>query len=527
MTAAATPYRFGPTEQPTFPGSPYAPEHRGGRRLGYLIVALVVGVAATLGNALVSVNLPNLAGSLGLYTAEATWLTSTYVAINATANLLLIRARIRFGIRWVTNILLMTYAAASLAQLANPGFTAALLTRAASGALATALVTITVYNLLQVFTPKARPLALLLGVTIPQFGVPLARMFPLEMLALGQWQGLHLLELATALTALAAMAILPLPPSITEKKVFERLDFLTIGLAMPAMLLLCGALGAGRFLWWTETSWIGWALASSALLFSLVVAIEHGRKSPLLHVGWIGSRDILRFAAVAVLMRFALAEQTYGAIGLFSASGLTSDQLHGLFLIVLVAMALGMIAAAATLTPERIPVQVLAASLIIALGAWLDSGSNNLTRPEQLYLSQALLGFGACLFIGPALLYGFIRVLQLGPDYLVSYLVVFSITQNIGGLLGSALLGTYQVARARAHASSLSEHIIASDPLVADRLVQQGAAGLFASLQREAAVLAFNDVFRLVALLSAATAAYIFFLILRRRLAERRQISRS
>ena len=64
-------------------------------------------------------------------------------------------------------------------------------------------------------------------------------------------------------------------------------------------------------------------------------AVERRRLQPLLLTQWIGSRAILRYLAIALLVRFALAEQTYGAVGLLTATGLNNDQLRGLFTVVL------------------------------------------------------------------------------------------------------------------------------------------------------------------------------------------------
>src|SRR5262249_21665498 len=159
-----------------------------------------------------------------------------------------------------------------------------------------------------------------------------------------------------------------------------------------------------------------------------------------------------------------------------------------LFGFVVGAMVLGAVAAALTASVERLPFQVLAAALIIALGAWLDAHANNLTRPDQLYVSQALLGFGTTLFIGPALADGVLRMLRRGIDHFVTLVVLFSTTQNVGGLAGSALLSTYQAIAARAHIASLSEHLVGADPQVAARL-QSGAssvAGVIADPQGRA-----------------------------------------
>jgi MFS family permease len=523
-SSAPPEYQFPPDERAAFPGSPHTPKQPLARRLGYALVALVIGVCATLGNGLVSVNLNSLAGSLGVYSAEAGWLSAVYVAFNATANLTLIKARAQFGIPLVTRVLLAVYAGCALLQLGAAGsgnaFALALLIRAASGMAAAGLTTLTVYNMMQAFPAKVRPAALAAGIVIPQLGPPLARQFSVEMLALSSWQGLYLIELAVALTALLALTILPLPPSVRSKS-FEPLDFLAILLLLPAMILVCGVLALGRALWWTDTPWLGWAIAAAVTLLATAVAIERSRRRPLLRIDWITSADILRFAAVALLVRLALAEQTFGAVGLLAGSGLNNDQLHTLFALVAAAMALGALTALLTLSVGRLPYQVMAAACVIALGAWLDSGASSLTGPEQLYLSQALLGFGTALFMGPALVYGVGKMIQRGPAFLVSFVVLFSITQNIGGLAGSALLGSVQVIASKAHLQALASHLPAGDPQVAARL-QAGAGGLSQALARESGIAAYNDVFALVAALALLTAAYIAYLIIFNALRRRR-----
>lgn len=541
MQAAPPTYEFQPHERPQFPGSPYTPAHPVKRRLGYVAVAIVCGIASSLGNGLVTVNLPNIAGGMGLYLAEASWLPAIYVAFNASANLLLIKARAQFGIPAVTYTLLILLAFTAALQLLLPGFGMAVVERAVAGMAAAGLSTITIYNLLQTVPPPARPLALVAGVSLGQFGPVLARMFPVELLALSGWRGLHLIELALALGALAALIAVPLPPS-DRSRAFERLDFLTMALFLPAMLLLCGVLAEGRLLWWNDTPWLGWALAAALPLFAAALTLEYYRARPLIQVRWIAARDIFRFLLVASLVRVALAEQTYGAIGLLTASGLNNDQLRALFGVVFVAMLAGLVTAVLTVREQRIRYLVLAASLIIALSAWLDSFSNNLTRPGQLYLSQALLGFGTMLFMGPGLAYGFLQMLRKGPDHLITLIVFFGISQNLGGLAGSALLGTYQVASARHHALTLAERAVPIDPAVAARLqagvqglagpiadpalrAAQGAGGLAQALGREAQFLAFNDVFRLVAGLALLTAAYLVYIIAYNALRRRRELT--
>ena len=522
-------FEFAPEERPTLPGGPFNPVHPLKLRLAFGAVGACTGMASTFGNALVNVNVPYLSGPLGLYVNEASWLPAIYVAMNATANLTLVKARAQFGIPRITHGLLIAYALIGFSQILFPGFVTAALTRAISGMTAGGLTTLSIYYLLQVFPPKLRPLAIVIGLALPQMGTPLARLVPVDILATDGWHGLHLAEPAVALSVLALILFFPLPPG-ERSKAFEPLDLATIGLTVPAMLLLCGVLAQGRLMWWTDTPWLGQMLAASIPLLVIAGLLEANRAKPLVQLGWLGSADILRFAAVAFLMRIVLAEQTFGSVGLLTSGGLDNDQLHSLFGFVLLAMVLGTVTAVVTLSERRLPWQVAIAAMIIAAGAFIDSGATNLTRPPQLYLSQALIGFGTTLFVGPALVYGIARVFAKGPSHLVSMIVLFSTTQNVGGLAGSALLGTYQTIQARAHAASLSEHLTASDPHVAEQLQggaaavssaltdpmlrsAEGAALLGRRLTMEANILAYNDVFRAVGVLAVLSAIYVVFLV--------------
>src|ERR1700710_2533181 len=103
MTQPDQPYLFKPEEQPKTPGAPYMPALSLPRRLSYAFVAVLAGVGATFGNALVSVNISNIAGNLDVYVVQASILPAVYVAMNATANLTLIKARAQFGIPQVTH----------------------------------------------------------------------------------------------------------------------------------------------------------------------------------------------------------------------------------------------------------------------------------------------------------------------------------------------------------------------------------------------------------------------------------------
>ncbi len=101
---------------------------------------------------------------------------------------------------------------------------------------------------------------------------------------------------------------------------------------------------------------------------------------------------------------------------------------------------------------------------LIAVGAYLDSLATNLTRPEQMYLSQAMIAFGAAMFLPPVMAKGFASALQKGPAYIVNFIVIFLFTQITGALLTTAALGTFVTIREKFHSSVLVENILLTRP---------------------------------------------------------------
>lgn len=509
------------------PGSPSFPMHSTPVRLAFAGVSLLVGITGGLGNALVSANLPAIQGDLGLTPTQAAWLPAAYLTVNMTINMLLIKFRQQYGLRRFAEIGLFCYALLTIAHVFVEGFGMAVFVRAASGFAAATASTLGVFYMLQAFPRAHTGRALIIGIGISQLATPLAWLLSSALLNLGEWHRLYVFEAGLALCSLAAVVVLKLPPG-ERVKAFEPLDFLTFALFTPALGLFAAVLVQGRLQWWTTEPWIAYALIGGMCLLMVAVMIEHYRRNPLLQTRWLGTVETLRFAIGALALRFILSEQTYGAVGLMQTLGMGPDQLQALYGVIFAGVVLGIVSSALTFGPNTLAPQVLLAVVLIAIGSFLDTGSTNLTRPHDLFLSQGLLAFAGGLFLGPMMLIGVQRALQRGPNYLVSFIVLFSLTQSLGGLAGPAALGTFQVVREKYHSAHLSEQIDPSAPAVAQRLQQQGqfyaplltdpqlrqtmsAAQLSQQVTREANVLAFNDVFRLTGLLAIGVFGWSLF----------------
>ncbi|MEA1083779.1 MFS transporter [Sphingomonas sp. CD22] len=531
-------WTFAPHELPVLPGSPGTVEHRTRHRIAYGVISVLLGLTGGFGNALISANTYTLQGALGLDPAEIAWLPTVYVMTNVSINLLLIKFRAQFGLRPFAMIFLGVYAALTFAHLFVRGFDTAILVRAASGMAGAAVSSLCLYYMMQALPAKWRLKAVVIGIGIPQCATPLARLFSPDLLAMSQWRTLYLFELGLAMLSLAAVAFLRLPPT-TRSKAFERLDFVTFVLFAGAMALFAAVLGQGRYVWWTNAPWLGWALIAAILMLAAALAIEHHRVNPLLNTRWLGSADIVRFTVVTIMARIVLSEQTYASVGLLTVLGQNNDQLVPFFTIIFLASVAGVVLSAVTLDVDRPAHPIMLAIGLVAIAAFADSHATSLTRAPQMYASQALIAFAATYFLGPALLFGMTRALQQGSGHIISFIALFGMINSIGGLAGTALLGSYQQIREKTNSAALVQAIDLTDPIVAQRLQAGGAAVsrvvgdpalrsaeggaiLSQTATREANVLAFDDVFRLIAVLAALTFCYLLFLMIRRARRERR-----
>ena len=519
-----TPRQWLPHEKPTLPGSPSTPLHAPGTRLAYGAVGLLVAITGGLGNALVTANLTFLQGALGATTAEMAWLPAAFVMTNVSMNLLLVKFRQQFGLRAFTEVFLVLYALVTFAHLFVNDLNSAIAVRAAHGMVGAALSSLGLYYMIQAFPAQWRLKAMVLGLGASQLAVPLARVFSEDLLQIAEWRGLYMFELGLALAALGCVLLLKLPPG-DRFKTFEPLDFLTFSLMASGTALLCAALSLGRIDWWLDAPWIGVALAAAIGLICAGLAIEHNRSNPLLMTRWLGSAAVIRLALCVILIRMVTSEQSTGAVGFLQTLNLGNEQLRSLYWVMLLGAVAGLATSALTINPKHLVMPLFVSLALMASGAFMDSSSSNLTRPAQMYLSQFMLAFGSTFFLGPSMALGISHV-RANPRNLVSFSVMFGICNNLGGLIGAALLGTFQTVREKFHSSNLAEQLSRLEPLVNARGQSGGSgyAGIIAdpglrsevgtrllanAATREANVLAYNDVFMLIGTIAVLTMLWI------------------
>ncbi len=523
-----------PVEVPPAAPPPAPPPMPPARAAAYMAASTLLALTQGFGMNLVAANIPQLQGPFGATSAEAVWLMAAYMAPNASLSIALIKIRNQYGLRHFAELGIAVFLVVAALHIFITDLRSAIVLRFFAGIAAAPLSSLGFLYMLEAF-PPARKLTVGISLALTNIGLaaPLTRFISPTLIDLGGVRALLQLELALAMLAFAAIYLLPLTP-IPRAKVIEKRDivsyiFIAIGFGSGAVVLV-----TGRTYWWLEARWLGELMVVMIAALTIAAVLELNREKPLIDLRWLVSREVLHVGAVLVLFRLMLAEQTAVASNFFQIIGLQNDQLTGLYGIVALATVAGGLACAAVMKPGREAGIHMAALLFIGIGAFLDSHATNLTRPGQMYLSQSMIAVGGSLFMPPAIASGFTMALRKGPQYILSFIVVFLVTQSLGGLAGSALFGSFITLREKFHSNMLAQSMTLADPLVAARVSQlsaaygrtitdpavlkaEGVALLGQQVTREANVLAHNDAFLIIALLAvgAAVALVIHWLYIR------------
>jgi MFS family permease len=499
------------------------------RIAGFVSISLLLGLTQSLGMNLVASNLQQVQGALGATSAEATWLLTAYFATNIPASLLLTKFRLHYGLRLFADLGIGLFVVAAIVHLLANDLDSAIAARAALGIAAAPLSSLTVLYMAEVFTGPKKVLGLMFGFAALQTGAPISRIVAERLLLNAQWHGIVVFELGLALACLAAINLLRVTP-VPRQPMFDRLDIASFPLYASAIALLCVVLTQGRLRWWLDTPWLGECLVAAVVCGALFVVIEMNRARPMVNIRWLlHGGYMVRLGLAIVLSRMVLSEQSVGAVGLLNVLGLNNEQMHTLFWLVLAGTIAGFVITLPFLPGQRFDMLGLIAVGLVGVCAWFDSYATNLTRPANFYLTQTLIAMAASMFLASSILLALVRVVADGVRNLVTFIVLFSTTNALGGLLGSAVLGTYLSQRQTAHYQHLTQSLTLGDPQVVLRTQQLGGAvarvvgdgaargnqalnSLSQQVVRESWVLAYNDVFLAVAWLALGVLAWVLLL---------------
>ncbi|WP_201618141.1 MFS transporter [Psychrobacter urativorans] len=534
-----TEYQFKPHEQPFMVGSPATPDHPVRRKVLYLLIGIFIGLTASFQNGLLVANLTQIQGEMGLTPVEGGWISVAYNMTNACITVLLYKIRQQFGMSLFSKITLsFLLLATSMQWLVSSGLISSttgiridpyyleIIARGFSGVVASAMTVLAIFYCLQGMPAAKRISGLILGFGLVQFGLPLSRIISPYLAVDGQLENLFLFEFGLTLICFGLINLLELPAGVTEK-VFEKLDIVSFAFFASGLAALSVFLVQGRIQWWT-TPWLSYPLIIAVITITIALWIETHRKNPMLQVRWMRSRNIIAFMITGATMRILLSEQSVGAAGLLANLGYGNDQMIVFYVVILAASVLSLVISVFRTSAMELRRPVIFAVALIALGAWIDTGVSVNSAPYMFYISQFMIAFAAIYFMGPMVFEGMFRALANGPAYIISFSVIFSISQTIGGLAGAAAIQAFTTIRTQMHYADMVSSINLGDPALMGQVA--GARGALSTqitdsaqasiaamgrvlqgVQQQATVAAYDDLFFLMG--SIATFTTIILLI--------------
>ena len=498
---------------PPAPAAPPPPPMPWWKACLYFFAAVLFSLTQGLGMNLAFANLTQIQGSIAATTTEAAWLSAMYMAPNVSLAIGLVKIRMQYGLRNFAEVSIIGFVVASLLNLFVSDLHSALVVRFLSGMAGAPLSTLAFLYMLEIFPQERR---MTVGVSLAMMNTtlaaPVTRLVSPTLLGFGEWQGLYTLEMALALLVMPIIYLLPLtaPPRVKVIVPGDVLSYLLIAIGFGCLAVV---LSVGRLYWWLEVPWLGVILAVSIASLTAAVLIEVNRHTPLIDVRWLLSWPNLHLAGILLVFRLIAGAQSSIVMTYYqNIANLLYDQLQTLYWIILVFSIAGGFVCAALMSYGLTWQIHLAALVLMATSAFMDSQITNLTRPEQMYLSQALMAVGIAFFLPPAMSDGLRSATAKGPFYIVTFFVIFLFTQSIGGLISSAFFGTLITVREKFHSNILVQHVLLTDPNVAQRVSQlaatygkvigdktilnaEGIALLGAEVTREANILAYGDAF--------------------------------
>ncbi len=477
-----------------------------------------------LDTSVANVSLPHIAGTLSATPEEATWVLTSYLVANA---IILPTAAWLGGVfgrkrLLLTCILLFTTASAICG--AAPRLDILILARIAQGLGGGALQPIAQAVLLESFPPRRRGVAMAtygMGVVVAPILGPTLGGWITETYT---WRWVFYINLPVgALAFLMVQTFVEDPPYVRNRRP-GRIDYIGFALMAIGLATLQILLDKGQEDDWFSAAWVRWfAVVTTASLIAFIVR-QFRTAHPIVDLRVLGNRNfavgtflitvhgMVLYSTIATLPLFLQTLLGYSAL----ASGLTiTPRGFGAFLTNLV------VGRAIASLDGRI---LIAAGLtVLGLSGLMFSRLNLTIAMSNVVWPNVLNGVGAALvFVSLATT----TMGRLTNEQLGNAAGIFNLMRNIGGSIGIAGVTTFLARWAQVHQAHLASHLTPHDPATRRWLatarsgltlrVGDLAAGpksiglLYSVLGRQARLLAYMDIFRVVSILALLVAPLPF-----------------
>ncbi|HEY6640611.1 DHA2 family efflux MFS transporter permease subunit [Povalibacter sp.] len=465
------------------------------------VSVMLASVMQVLDNTIANVALPHIQGSLSSTQDQMSWVLTSYIVAAAIMTPLSGWLAGRFGRRRVFLFSIFGFTLASaFCGLANslPEIVTARLLQGISGA---ALVPMAQATLLDINPPERHARAMttwVMGITLgpilgPALGGWLTEAYT--------WRWVFYINVPIGiLSFLGVMSFLKETPQKISR--FDFMGFASLALAIGSFQLMLDR-GQGNDWFNDPETWIEAGIAALSM-YTFIVHILTTKHAPFVSLRLFRDRNFLTGCIFIFIV----------GVVLFATLALLPPMLQGLlnYPIVLTGLvtaprgigtllAMVLVSVLAGRVDQRY--MVVAGLLITALALWQMTGFYLQMGPGMVIWSGVLQGIGTGLAFVPL---STIAFSTLAPQLRNEGTAMFSLMRNIGSSIGISVVVMMWVRNTQIMHSRLAEHITPfSDgltPLNEALASPMGLAGINASVTQQAAMLAYNNDFKLMLVLT-------------------------
>jgi MFS transporter, DHA2 family, multidrug resistance protein len=490
-------------------------------------IAVLTGTfMVVLDSTVVNVSLSHIAGTLSATIEETTWALTTYLAANAVILPITGWLANYFGRR---NLLMLSVASFTLASLfcgLAPTLTALIVFRIIQGASGGMMQPLSQAIMLESFPPHERGEAMALwgiGIVVAPILGPVLGGWLTDNYS---WRWVFYINIPIGIAALVMIRRYVFDPSYIRRG-SARMDYWGLGLMTVGIGSLQVALDQGQEEDWFGSDWITILMVLAVAGIVLFIIRELVTKHPIVDLWVFKDRTFAMGVVLTTLMSFVLfgslitlpilLQALMGYSPLQAGFAMAPRGLGTLLLMPIVGLLI------ARMDARKI------VALGFGLGAW------------TLYtLSSLNLQAGYWDYFWPQLIQGmafallFIPLTTTTMDTIPNHAMgnatsIFNLLRNIGGGVGIAIVQTLLARDRQIQTNILGSNVTAYSPLVQRKLNQLGAAfaaqgadpveatrrahaAIWGMVQKQAAIMAFNNAFRLLAVIFLVLTPLCFFM---------------
>lgn len=473
---------------------------------------------ATLDISIVNSALPTIQGEIGASGTEGTWIATAFLVAEIIIIPLTAWLERMLGLRTLLLGTVVLFTGFSILCGVSSSLTMMIIGRAGQGITGGALIPTAMTIIATRLPPAQQPIGTaLFGLTAilgPVLG-PLLGGWLTENLS---WHYAFFINVPIC-AVLVVLLLVGLPHERLRLEYLRQADWLGIAGLILGLGGLTVVLEEGHREEWFESPLILRLTAMTILGFALLFAGQFVASKPVIRLRLLLNRQFGSVVLMAVVLGMVLYGTSY-AIPQFLAIIAGYNALQAGKVILLMGVPAILLMPFTPLMIRHIDIRIAVASglFIMAASCWLDSSLTSASTGSAFTEGQLMRGVGTILtmlFLNQA------AIASVSPDDAGDAAGLFNAARNIGGSFALAGIATLQDQRSWLHSRRLEEALSANTPAVQEHLSGMAQAlgsseaafrVLAGSIQQQALVMAFNDIFWILAMGILAVVPLVLFL---------------